>query len=97
MPTLIALEKAKTDYYHEVIEIIQNYDPLDKVSFAAIIKCSLEQGIHQGEIAKLFDVNESTISRWKNGQSQPLRIIRKQVATEIANLLKTRADLAAYR
>ena len=85
--TTTLLATAKANYFETVVDIIQNYDPSEKEAFSRIVQQALEMGLSQGEIARLFDVNDSTVSRWRKGKSLPIKLIRKQVASEIGKLL----------
>jgi len=57
--------------------------------FASIVKSYLgTTGTAQGDLADVFEVAESTVSRWANGVARPHRLLRKQVVEHISNLCK---------
>lgn len=88
------LKEARKKHSRDAVKVMETYNSTDKETFSEIIKTAVSLGISQSEIAKLFDVNSSTISRWKKGQSLPLKIIRKQVVKDIASLIKHKEELA---
>ena len=91
IPLVPMLEKKSDEFNQEIHQLLKQYDPSDGVdSFSQIIDFVLTNGIRQVELADQFEVNESTISRWRSGKSQPRKMVRRVVVDEIAEMFLNR-------
>lgn len=72
---------------------LETCDVTDDETFAQVVQYALEFcGIKGTQVAKQFEIDPSTISRWATGRSKPHRLVRPLVVEWIKNTVEAHAD-----
>lgn len=80
------------------VAFLETCDATNDITFSEIIKHSLERyGVTATQIAKQFEIDTSTASRWAAGKSKPHHLVRPLVVSWIKATVEVRAHALASK
>lgn len=65
------------------------HDDEKKESFALAVSSCLEAGLDPIYLAVEFNVGRATITRWKNGKTSPMKLVRNKIISRLAEMIES--------